>query len=181
MSPASQGGFLTTGPPGKPISTLLKILFPHRSVLCLVTQLCPTLHDHMDYSPSVHGILQARICEWVAMPSSRRSSQPRSPALQVDSLPCEPQGSPHIGNYRVSRRTVWYRRSLLIIYFLYRMIVHWSGDCAFTDHVAENAMIMWLIVHSQVISVWSPSWSVHDQPRDQCMIRHVRSAYITQP
>ena len=32
------------------------------------------------YSPpgsSVHGILQARILEWVAMPSSRRSSQPR--------------------------------------------------------------------------------------------------------
>ena len=51
MSPASQGGFLTTGPPGKPISTLLKILFPHRSVLCLVTQSCPTLCDPTDCSP----------------------------------------------------------------------------------------------------------------------------------
>ena len=27
--------------------------------------------------PSVHGILQARILEWVAMPSSRGSSRPR--------------------------------------------------------------------------------------------------------
>ena len=38
------------------------------------------LCDPMDCSPpgsSVHGILQARILEWVAMPSSRRSSQPR--------------------------------------------------------------------------------------------------------
>ena len=37
-------------------------------------QLCPTLCDPMDCSPpgsSVHGILQARILEWVAMPSSR--------------------------------------------------------------------------------------------------------------
>ena len=43
-------------------------------------QSCPTLCDPMDCSPpgsSVHGILQARILEWVAMPSSRRSSQPR--------------------------------------------------------------------------------------------------------
>ena len=49
------------------------------SVLCLVAQSCPTLCDPMDCSlpgSSVHGILQARILERVAMPSSRRSSQP---------------------------------------------------------------------------------------------------------
>ena len=43
-------------------------------------QLCPTLYDSMNYSPpgsSVHGILQARILEWVAMPTSRGSSQSR--------------------------------------------------------------------------------------------------------
>ena len=41
-------------------------------------QSCPTLCDPMDCSPpgsSVHGTLQARILEWVAMPSSRGSSQ----------------------------------------------------------------------------------------------------------
>ena len=45
-----------------------------------VAQLCPTLCDPMDYSlpaSSVHGILQARILEWVASPFSRASSQPR--------------------------------------------------------------------------------------------------------
>ena len=39
-------------------------------------------------------ILQARILEWVAMHSSRGSSQPRSPALQMDSLPAELPGKP---------------------------------------------------------------------------------------
>ena len=45
-----------------------------------VAQSCPTLCDHMHCSPpgsSVHGILQARILQWVAMPSSRGSSQAR--------------------------------------------------------------------------------------------------------
>ena len=67
----------------------------------LVVQWIPTLCDPMDCSPpgsSVHGILQARILEWVAMPSSRGSSQPGiepgSPALQADSLPAEPAGEP---------------------------------------------------------------------------------------
>ena len=38
-------------------------------------------------------ILQAGILECVAFPFSRGSSQPRSPALQADSLPAEPQGA----------------------------------------------------------------------------------------
>ena len=46
-------------------------------------QSCLTLCNHMglDYSlsgSSVHGILQASILEWVAMPSSKGFSQPRS-------------------------------------------------------------------------------------------------------
>ena len=57
-----------------------------------VTQSCPTLCNPMDYA--VHGILQARILEWVVFPFSRGSSQPRSPTLQVDSLPAELQGKP---------------------------------------------------------------------------------------
>ena len=44
--------------------------------VCLATQSCPTLHNPVDCSPSgssVHGILQARIPEWVATSSSRGS------------------------------------------------------------------------------------------------------------
>ena len=43
-------------------------------------QVCLTLCNPMDFNPpgsSVHGILQARILELVAISSSRRSSQPR--------------------------------------------------------------------------------------------------------
>ena len=42
-----------------------------------VAQSCPTLRDPMEYIG--HGILQARILEWVAFPSYRESSQRRAP------------------------------------------------------------------------------------------------------
>ena len=48
--------------------------------VCSVAQLCLTLCYPRDCSPpgySVHRIFQARTLEWVAMPSSRASSQPR--------------------------------------------------------------------------------------------------------
>ena len=49
---------------------------------------------------SVHGILQARILEWVAISYSRGSPnpeiEPESPALKPDSLPSEPPGKPCI-------------------------------------------------------------------------------------
>ena len=48
----------------------------------------------MDYTD--HGIVQARILEWVAVPSPgdlpNPGIKPRSPTLQADSLPAEPQG-----------------------------------------------------------------------------------------
>ena len=50
-------------------------MFSNMNVKVKVTQLCPPLCNHMDYT--VHGILQARILEWVAFPFSRGSSQPR--------------------------------------------------------------------------------------------------------
>ena len=49
--------------------------------MCAVIQSTLNLCDYMNYSPpgfSVYRILQARILEWVAMPSSRGSSQPRN-------------------------------------------------------------------------------------------------------
>ena len=64
-----------------------------------VTQLCKTICDPVDFSPlgsSVHGILQARTLEWVAISFSRESFwiepsiEPGSPALQAGSLPSEP-------------------------------------------------------------------------------------------
>ena len=68
------------------------VMMEESEVKVKVTQSCPTLWDPMVYI--VHGILQARILEWVAFPFSRGSIEPRSPALQAASLPAEPQGKP---------------------------------------------------------------------------------------
>ena len=57
----------------------------------------PTLCDPMDHT--VHGIFQARILEWVAVPSPgdlpNPGIKPWSPELQADSLLTEPQGKPY--------------------------------------------------------------------------------------
>ena len=68
-------------------------------------QLSPTLCDPADCSQpgsSIHGILQARILEWVVMPPPGdlpnpgiEPTSPVSPALQADALPLNHQGSPH--------------------------------------------------------------------------------------
>ena len=74
----------------------------HYGVCAKSLQSCPALCDPMDCSPpgsSVHGVLQARILEWVVMPSSRGSSQPRDRTCilhwQVISLLLSCQGSPY--------------------------------------------------------------------------------------
>ena len=68
---------------------------PSDKQTCLkVAQSCPTLCDPMDYT--IHGILQARILKGQPFPSPEDlpnpGTEPRSPALQVDSLTAEPQG-----------------------------------------------------------------------------------------
>ena len=55
----------------------------YKKVKVKINQLCPTLCDPMDYT--VHGILQARMLEWVAVPFSRGSSQSRD-WTQVSSI-----------------------------------------------------------------------------------------------
>ena len=69
-------------------------VFSTKGMKVKVAQSCPALCDPKDYT--VHGILQARILEWVAVPSPGHlpnlGTEPRSPTLQADSLPSEPQG-----------------------------------------------------------------------------------------
>ena len=92
----SSGGLPDTGSLVKPVS----------ACICAQSlQSCSTLRTHGLYSPpgsSVHGILQARILEWVAKPSSRGHSRPRdqtqgspvAPTAQADSLLTEPPRKP---------------------------------------------------------------------------------------
>ena len=72
-----------------------------KNVCAQLLQSYPTLCNPMNFSPpgsSVHGILQARMLEWVVIFFSRESSRPGdralSPALQAHSLPSEPPGKP---------------------------------------------------------------------------------------
>ena len=76
-------------------------------------QSCPTLCNPIDCSlpgSSVHGTFQARVLEWVVIPSPRRSSQPRGrtrvshiSCIQVGSLPLVPPGKPLISVYLSSK------------------------------------------------------------------------------
>ena len=79
-----------------PLSRILKMLVMDKRNQVKVAQPCPTLCHPMDYT--VPGILQARILEWVNFPFSRYlpnpETEPRSPTLQADSFPAEPQGKP---------------------------------------------------------------------------------------
>ena len=69
---------------------------PYSPHLC--TQSCPTLYEPLDCDlpgSSVHRIFQARILEWVAVSSSRGSSQPMAPASAGRFFTLSPLGSPH--------------------------------------------------------------------------------------
>ena len=75
-------------------------------VKVLVTQLCLILCEPVDSSPpgsSVHGLSKASILKWVAMSFSRDlpnpGIEPRSLALQADSLPAKPPGKPRLYQY----------------------------------------------------------------------------------
>ena len=75
----------------------------------LVTQMHPTPRTHQ--APLSMGILPARILEWVPIPSPgdlpNPGIQPRSPALQADSLPSEPRGKPKLGDDKKKDETIW--------------------------------------------------------------------------
>ena len=117
-------------------------------VKVLVTQLDPTLCDPMDCSPpgsSIHGILQAWILEWVAIPLSRDfpdpEIKPRFPALKADSLPSEHQGA----------HAIWIFKMGLIAY----------NHCDFNPWTFCADRIMWVMASSTLSEVVLGSW-LHD-------------------
>ena len=77
MPPALAGEFFTTSA----TQEAQYYIYNYCAVLCLVAQSCLSLCNPMDLAlqaPLSMGILQARILEWVAVPSSRGSSQPKN-------------------------------------------------------------------------------------------------------
>ena len=85
-----------------------------KTVLCCAKLLwsCQILCESMDCNPpgsSVHGILQARILEWIAMPSSRGSSRPKDQTC-VSRLSC-------IGRRILHHWATWEALTVLILWF----------------------------------------------------------------
>ena len=112
----------------------------------LVAHSCPALCNPMDCSPpgsSVHGMLQARILEWVAISYSRGSYQPRDWAwfscMQADSLPSEP---PQKQSLKHKRSTTTHLKPLSTPSNLVQSVLHgwnqgthhgWHSWCNFPE------------------------------------------------
>ena len=122
---------------------------------CIVIQSCLTLCDPMDCSPpgsSVHGILQVRILEWVAMPFSRGPSRPRD-RTQVSCI---------AGEYFTTwapREAFYSNKVLLYLYLL-------SFDFSFPVHefllgfsILSTIFVWFWMFGTQFISyTLSPTW-----------------------
>ena len=104
------------------------------AVLCLVTQLCLTLCDSMIVAhqvPLSMGILQARILERVAMPSSRGSSQPRAWT--------------HISHITDRFFTIWATREAL----------QWNELHVKVFRIRQTEHCVYIFIHSKVVWVCS--------------------------
>ena len=112
---------------------------------CLVAKSCPTLCNPMDCSPpgsTVHGILQARLPEWVVISSSRASSQPRDQT--------------HISC--IGRWILFYHwatwKPLSTLYLFLMTCVHSPQHMGFCGIITESALVFMALYSSKA------DWSV---------------------
>ena len=120
----------------------------------------------MDCSPpcsSVHGILQARILEWVAISFSEglpnSGFEPGSPTLQADSLPSEPWGK-HFGtfsNYQYELLSWCSRKSNTILTLQIKMLT-FNLTRKWTEQNWNLAFLPWwaflVILHDYGLPMW---------------------------
>ena len=124
-----------------------------------VIQLCLTLCDLTDYT--VHEILQARILEWVTFPFSGDlpdpGIEPRSPALQVDSLLAEPQGKTKntvMGGLSLLQRILLTQESNRGVLHCRQIFYQLSSQGSPTEPTRT-----YCIGHGTLFSVmWQPGW-----------------------
>ena len=112
--------------------------------MCLVTQSCLTLCNPMDCSPpgsSVHGILLARLLEWVTISSSRKSSQPRDRTC-VSGISCIGRQVLH---YCTSPQTLSLRFNLALV------------DKGWVFSLRHSLEMLWVQFHTTTIKqvTWS--------------------------
>ena len=120
-------------------------------MLCLVTQSCPTLQPH--------GLQPSKLrCPWgstrqeywsgLPCPLSRDLPNPgivpRSPALQVDSLPSEPPGKPKINFSIIKKKIKWW--SLSFLDSISRALKTWASQMP----KATRSQVWCRVVHSTI-------------------------------
>ena len=98
-------------------------------------------------APLSMGILQARMLEWVAMPSFRGSSQPRDQTqvsrTVADSLPSEPLGKPkNTGAYPFSSGSSWPRNWTGVSCVAGGLFTSWATREALTDYTDHNNRVL---------------------------------------
>ena len=124
---------------------------------------CVRLCDPMACSPpgsSIHGILQARILEWVAMPSFMGSSQPRDqtqgslmfPTLAGRFLPLVPSGKPQ-GNANQDHNKRWFcpNRMTLKKKKIQLLRRNWSSDTLLVNiniQIQINVFYTYILVYT---------------------------------
>ena len=122
---------------------------------------------------SVHGILQARILEWVAIPFSKGSSLPRSPALQMDSLTSDSPGKPSWLKVKVTQSclTLCDPMDYIVLGILQARILEWISfpfsrdssqprDQVQASHIAGRFFTSWATKEAQ--EYWSIKRSVNE-------------------
>ena len=92
-------------------------------------------------APLSMGILQTRLLEWVVMPSSRGSSQLRSPVLQADSLLSEPPGKPKntgVGSQSLLQRILLTQESNQDLLHRRQILTELSGKSKIYVYISLN-------------------------------------------
>ena len=122
------------------------------------SQSCLTLCDPMDYI--IHGILQARILEWVAFPFSRGSSQPRD----------QTQVSRIAGGFFTSWATreahlwknpvlFWHHKIYITTaFFLMHLVCYLSILPTSLKHFEVYLLLLW--IYQYIISLWKAKQEV---------------------
>ena len=119
--------------------------------LVKVAQSCPTLCNPMDYT--VHGILQARILEWVAFPFSRVSSQTQwnsgFPHCRQILYQLSHQGSPYM----------WLSKSLTLSELL---IISFLSPIVLTVDISQVSLQLSPVTSSVIIVLQRSWWEDHE-------------------
>ena len=161
----------------------LPLVSTYVKVKLKIPQLCPTLCDPMDCT--VHGILQARILEWVAFPFpfSRGSSQPRD-RTQVSHIAGrfftswatrEAQKTRRGQSSQVavqflrqdcclSSRCLWYLLATELIWWLWEFSIHWFKQIVSTYYVLTMILLWCWSWNSNTLATWCEELTTGKDP-----------------